>query len=821
MPSQSSASIPWPEDYAALQGKLLSELGTQSQIFIHRMISEGKSGALVMVADVTSSAFTGQAILKLDRTRESRRSQALEYERHEHAIEVAPEYADSHLPTLVCAVRENDQVAALTTIAGRGLQYAMAWINCSYGPQLETATRLSDDLLESWNANYTLDPDMRMPVELLSTWLGHRLYRDQGSRVHDLVETVCALDADAATFLFDGDWFPNPLALGQDRVGLPDTARLRTIRGNQHGDLHGRNVLVTKHSQAEPHYFLIDLDYYRDDGFLFYDHAIFELDYLLTSRETIEPKHWKTLLRSLRRDPSRSEDAGLTGVDIGIIQLVRAFRDKPREWIDRHQPNRLSFLESQYLLARVAAGLAISHQLRDDRSRALGFLYAAYNMKDYLALHEFEWPKHGPEFAIDRPSGGGSEQVRDTVVQQSHGKSTKPAIAVLPLDSAEDDPQLGRIGEGLTDSIISELSRIDWITTIQRTASESPRHQTSDPRQAGRALNARYVLSGSAKMTNDLAQISVHLIDIDSGDEIWSGRYRFDPDIDNLFANEDSTANTIAAMVNAELGRNEREKAMQCDPAEATGWQLQARARWHFLQVTREDDDLALRFARQAIEKAPEFSEPYAQIAQIQNRSVFNGWMDASDAVLKSSVDLARQAVALDPGSSFAHEALARAYVFSGQTTNAVREAETAVTLNPHSSTANLCLAICLLWAGKPSEALPVADLAIRLDPFNEGLVLKLSVKAAAYFMLGRLQKAEELARKMVETSHGHMAPQLFRALMLSRQGRIEEAREEVQKVLKDRPDFSCSKLRGMISGMETRITEPLLARMADLGVPE
>ena len=150
MQSNDKSAIPWPQDYAALEEKLLAELGSNSHIYIHRAISEGKSGACVLVADVTSERFTGQAILKLDRAVGSKLAEEMEYERHQRAIEVAPDYAEHYLPKLVCAVQYDNEVAALTTIAARGLEYAVAWSACSYGPQLETAVRLSEDLLERW-----------------------------------------------------------------------------------------------------------------------------------------------------------------------------------------------------------------------------------------------------------------------------------------------------------------------------------------------------------------------------------------------------------------------------------------------------------------------------------------------------------------------------------------------------------------------------------------------------------------------------------------------------------------------------------------------
>ncbi|MDA4848388.1 tetratricopeptide repeat protein [Hoeflea poritis] len=833
MQSNPNSRIPWPEDFTALEGLLLAELGGDSRIFLHRLISEGKSGAHVMVADVTSEKFTGLAILKLDRAQSARRAEALEHERHRRAIEVAPDYAAHYLPKLVCAVTEADKVAALTTIAGRGLEYALPWSACSYGPQLETAVRLSDDLLERWNANYSLEPDMLLPQDLLSQWLDYRIHRESGSRIHDFIESKCSLNASAPTLLFDGDWLPNPLAFAVGLVSLPDTAHLRAIRGNQHGDLHGKNVLVTKQAEIDPNYYLIDLDFYRDDGFLFYDHAMFELDYLLTSREAIRPRHWKTIMQNLRRGSQGPRDAGLVGEDIGILQLVREFRDKPRHWIDRHEPNRLSFLESQYMLARIAAGLAVSHQRRDDVSRALGFLYAAFNLKDYLALHEFDWPRHGPEFAIQNlyegsyssVVGAGTEAIGKPQSAAAPGqplnRPPKRVVAVLPLLCSNDQQALEQIADGVTDGIISDLSRIDWFTTVARSAMRSYRSGDIDPRTAGRELDAHYVACGSVRKVEDNIQVSIRLIETESGNEVWSEKYRFDSGVDDLLTNEDIIANTIAASIDTEVDRNEQDNAMRASSEDPDCWGLVMRARWHMSQMTREDNEAARELALRAVEKMPGYAAPHALLTQIKIRSFFFGWNEWSEGEMEDAVNLARRAVSLDPGSSYAHESLARAYLFARRIAPAVREAETAVSLNPSSSSAHLWLAIAMLWAGKPAEVLPIIELSLKLGKYNQGLVFKLTVKAAAYFALGRLQKAEELMQQAVEVGSGEMIGHLFLAIILSQQGRLEEARQSVRMALEKRPDMNCRKLGVMFSGMKPEFMEPLLERVAALGIPE
>ncbi|MEM9104372.1 MAG: hypothetical protein AAGC96_01855 [Pseudomonadota bacterium] len=802
----------------------MAELGSESQIYIHRAISEGKSGAFVLVADVTSELFTGQAILKLDRAQGSKREERTEYERHRHALELTPEYAEQHLPKPVCAVQEGHEVAALTTIAARGLEYAVAWSSCSYAPQLETSQQLSMDLLERWNADYSLDPDMRMPQDLLDGWLDYRIHHEKGGRIHEFVQDKCAIPPETLSFSFDGEWFPNPLAFARRVAELPETARLRAVQGNQHGDLHGKNILVTKQSEENPHYYLIDLDFYREDGFLLYDHAIFELDYLLTSRDKIKPGTWKTLLENLKRVKGREQDAGLGGEDIGILQLVQHFRAQVADWIDRHEPNRLSFLDSQYLLARMAAGLAITHQKREDEKRAMAFLYAAHNLKDYLALHDFSWPKHGPEFGLNRLVEGTDAfaLVGDAALVQSFEANAerprKPAVAVLPFSVTGEN--LDFDAGSLTDHIETELSRVDWFSTIGGPQTSVYQGQDPDPQKVGQKLGAQYVVFGSTRQSGSDVQVSVRVVQTVTGEEVWSDRYRISPGSEDIGLAEDRIAFAVASRVDTQVASSERARAMRKPKENLNSWELFLRARWHFFQYSAEDDETARALCQQAIEATPSFSYPHALMAQLIARANLFEWADPGKNSIDDAVKYARHAITLDPDSSFAHQAMSRAYQVSSRIAVAVQEAETAVRLNPMSSGAHWSLAMSLLFSGKASEAIPSVDLAMAINPDDPGMAFRLTIKAVALLVLGRLQKAEAVSRQAVSTGHGLVVGNLTLATTLHRQGREREAAEAVQRALEKRPDLTAAKLQQMLVVIPPKTAKIVVNTLVDLGLP-
>ncbi|MEM9107225.1 MAG: hypothetical protein AAGC96_16355, partial [Pseudomonadota bacterium] len=348
----------------------------------------------------TSDTFTGQAILKLDQDADPRSLEQNEAKLHEQAIRDAPEFAAKHLPRLLHSLHHGDQVAILSNIAARGLEYAEPWIECSHDLQLEIVRKISSGLLEEWNTDYQLNKGVLMPGAILENWLEHRIDPARGGRIHSFLADECGIAFETPTILIDGHWYPNPLAFVLGVRELPERLQIRGVMGHSHCDFHGLNLLVGQMDGPDRDYYLIDLAMYQSRQFLFYDHAYFELAQLLFSRGGAAPEDWSGLLEQLGRFKHHESERGLRSDDIGLIDLVRTMRRGITDWIEHHEADRLSFMENQSLLARVAVGLNFSHKKISLEERQMAFFYAATNLKDYLKLNRVKWPKSGPEFTI-------------------------------------------------------------------------------------------------------------------------------------------------------------------------------------------------------------------------------------------------------------------------------------------------------------------------------------------------------------------------------------------------------------------------------------
>ncbi len=427
------SGLRWPTAYQDMLPVIKEQWGIQGSICLNRELSAGKSGALVYAADIDSDRSSGQTILKLDRAPDSAWQEEHEAARHNRAIADAPEFAERHLPRLLHSLHHGNEIAVLYSIAGGGLEYAEPWPNCPFDQQRQVTGQISRGLLEEWNRDYKLSRGLHTPSELLDRWLDYRLRPDQGGRIHALLEQDRQLSPDEPSLSFEGHWYPNPLAFALKGEALPEQLRLRAVTGHCHGDLHGLNVLVDRSESSEPGYYLIDLADYQSTQFLFFDHAYFEIASLLVSRESATQANWDAILAQLSRFRHHDETPGLRADDLGLIQIVKTLRQEADDWISRHEGERRSYMESQYLLARVAAGLSFAHKKISKESRQMAFLYAAANLKDYMKLNRLDWPKHGPSFDLERGK---------TSVQATEPSNRTDALdAPLPARAASSPPR--------------------------------------------------------------------------------------------------------------------------------------------------------------------------------------------------------------------------------------------------------------------------------------------------------------------------------------------------------------------------------------------
>lgn len=814
--------LPWPEAYEELHSVILEHWEIDEDIYLSRQLSGGKSGAMVYLADVTSRDFSGQAILKLDRAPDSAWQEKSEADRHSLAVEAAPDYAETHLPKILHTLHHGESLAILSTIAERGLEYALPWSACDHERQVSIARQLSRSLLEDWNHKAKLAPGLQSPQTLLRGWLGYRLDPEQG-RLHSFVQDQCGLAAQEPTLSFEGQWYPNPLAFATTNAAADNTLKLRALLGNVHGDLHGLNVLVSNRGSGKDNHYLIDLAYYRDRQFLFYDHSYFALSYLLAQRSGASANQWLSILNNLCPFDHLRTKTTLHSDDVGLFDVLSILREEVFAWVDRHQANRLSYMESQFQLAQVAVGLNFANKALDERDRRMAFLYAASVLRDYLMLHGIDWPKHGPQFTLEgRPSRAVATttmaEVEDDHSEEYLKLPDKPAIAVLAFENLSGDAEQEYFADGMADEVITDLSRVDWLMVISRGSTFTYKGQAVDAKRIGQELGVHYLVEGTIRKVGDRVRVTVLLVDTRDGRQLWAERY--DRHLDEIFELQEEIAAAVVASIDSVLKVAERERAKR-KGSRVNLWEAYQKGMWHFYKYTEEQGEIAKQHMSNLLSKAPDFASAHAALALLQTRQVYMGDPDQLDDRLKQAMKNAARAVVLDEESSFARIALSRVYVFQGKYDQAISEAEQAIALNPSSANAYLNQAAILFWGEHADAALPIIETSIRLSPRGPLLRAKLMVKGVLNYMLSNYGEAATLVSQAGASTILAPFAQLVLGAIYIRQGRLNEARNAVAEARALRPQLNITRLRASWRTMAPRYRDKLLGDLRSAGLPD
>lgn len=290
------------------------------------------------------------------------------------------------------------------------------------------------------------------------------------------------------------------------------------------------------------------------------------------------------------------------------------------------------------------------------------------------------------------------------------------AIAVLPLRNVSGDPTQEYFADGLTEAIISDLSRIKALRVISRTSAMQYKGSTKTLPEIARELNVDAVLEGSAHLVGERVRVSVQLIAARRDETLWADRY--DRDLGDVLALQSDVAETVS-----------REVAVQLTPEEAGHLARRAsvhpeahlemlKARHAMFAGTKDALEVALRHARRALELAPDHAHAWSVLADCQITRVARGMAPPGEAAAEAQA-AAGTARDLDPELGDAWTSLGYIAVSSGDVVAGVRSLQTAVQLNPGGAFAHAILALGLCAVGRIAEARPVAERAIALDPLS------------------------------------------------------------------------------------------------------
>jgi TolB-like protein/class 3 adenylate cyclase/Tfp pilus assembly protein PilF len=367
----------------------------------------------------------------------------------------------------------------------------------------------------------------------------------------------------------------------------------------------------------------------------------------------------------------------------------------------------------------------------------------------------------------------------------------KPSIAVLPFDNLSDDPKHQRLAGGLTEDVITDLSRFRELFVIARNSTEVYKEQAVDVRQVARDLGVQYVLEGSLQIEHDQVRVTAQLIDGTTGSHIWAERY--DRPLDDVFAVQDEVtkkiAGTLAPSMSGVLTQAGRESARRKPPQNLQAYENYLLGIEHKHRFTKEDNEKALQLLEKAIEVDPGFARAYVGLALGHGVSIENGWTASYPASLDAMLKALRKAIALDPTDGLAHVSLALYYLYIGGFEQGLAEAKKALSLNPNDADVLVIAAAIIPWFGRPEQAAELADRAVRINPnYPDWYTFNLML---AYFYAGEYGQALAATRSNLNPT---LYDYVYRPLTYAHLGREVEAATAGSELLQRNPEYSAER---------------------------
>jgi TolB-like protein/class 3 adenylate cyclase/Flp pilus assembly protein TadD/rhodanese-related sulfurtransferase len=351
----------------------------------------------------------------------------------------------------------------------------------------------------------------------------------------------------------------------------------------------------------------------------------------------------------------------------------------------------------------------------------------------------------------------------------------KPSIAVLPFSNMSDYPKQEYFVDGMTEDLITDLSKISGLFVIARNSSFTYKGTAVDVKQVSRELGVKYVLEGSVRRAADQVRINAQLIDGTTGGHLWAERY--DGSLDDIFALQDQVTQKIVAALAISLEADEQ-ALHDTDNAQAHDAYLQGSA--YYRLQTPEDFARAIPYFEEAITLDSNYARAHAALASLYWDAIENDWafdlnMPSSRAESRANEHLEE---ALKMPTPLAYILQSRIFSSLGFPNEALEEAEKAVALDPNDATALAGFAYMLVLAGRPDEGLTFIQNAMRLDPHHARYLITLG---AAEFGMERFKEAAATFERAVKRNPDNELPLIYLAASYGHLGRIKDADEIVE----------------------------------------
>jgi len=366
----------------------------------------------------------------------------------------------------------------------------------------------------------------------------------------------------------------------------------------------------------------------------------------------------------------------------------------------------------------------------------------------------------------------------------------KPSIAVLPFQNMSRDPDQEYFADGLTEDIITGLSRQRWFFVIARNSTFTYKSQAIDVRDVARQLGVRYVLEGSVRKAENRVRVTGQLIDALTGNHLWAEKY--DRALADIFALQDDITNRVIGSVSPQILMAEAARVQRKQPTSIDAWDLVIQSVPHMWRMSAQDHRRAQELLERAIVLDPNYAHPHALLGwtyvTMYNLDTRTPLVEFNDKALAAGA----KALALDDEEPWGHLVVGLGHARRRRPELALQHLARSVELNPSFALGHAGLGYALACGGQPERGLRALEQAHRLSPRDPFLVIYAPiVRYMAFFALGRYEEAIAVCRSTTALHPNHAGAWRVMTVSLGLLGRIDEAKEALAHALALLPDLS------------------------------
>jgi len=373
---------------------------------------------------------------------------------------------------------------------------------------------------------------------------------------------------------------------------------------------------------------------------------------------------------------------------------------------------------------------------------------------------------------------------RKVAAAKAPGRSARPSIVVLPFANMSGDPEQEFFADGLTEDILTELSRFRDLLVISRNTSARYKGRAVNVQEVAKELGVQYVVEGSVRRAGNRVRVTAQLIDAETDRHVWSERY--DRELADIFAIQDEVTTAIVATLPGRVEAASRERAARKPPSSMAAYECVLAGKLRHHRSTKADNAEALKLLDRAVALDPNYAHAHAWRACVLGQAWIHGFLPDPEEIQLRIVESLRTALALDDNDSDVHRILAAVHLTYNDHEQAMYHQERALSLNPNDDLVVVQQGEILTWQGQPQEGIDWIKKAMRLNPYHPQRFW--GHLGRAYFVARRYAEAAEAFRRISMPDHLVHA---FLAATYAQLGDAAAAAEHAREVLRLDPGFS------------------------------